>query len=353
MIQHLRKHFRAQDLILFSVFFIPSILMGQSKQLPVTLNHNQAARRVEVNIGGRFFTSYRYDSNLEKPVLFPLNASDGTTVTRGFPLEPRAGERVDHPHHIGSWLNYGSVNGLDFWNNSSAIPEDQKPKYGTVRHIRVVKAEGGRSSGTLIVVCNWVDHQEKVLLTEETEFIFSGTENLRSIDRKTRLTAGKTSVVFLDNKEGMMAIRMDRAFEAPSDTPEVFLDSKGNPTTVPVVNNEGKNGVYRNSHGEEGVGVWGKRSDWMALTAKVGEEIITVGMFDHNRNFGYPAHWHARTYGLFSVNNFGSKVYVSSDPEQRFDLMPEKSVEFRHRIIIFSGKMPEKFMEDQFRDFNH
>ena len=42
--------------------------------------------------------------------------------SRGFPLEPRPGERVDHPHpQRGSWLNYGSVNGVDFWNNSTVV----------------------------------------------------------------------------------------------------------------------------------------------------------------------------------------------------------------------------------------
>ena len=89
-----------------------------------------------------------------------------------------------------------------------------------------------------------------------------------------------------------------------------------------------------------------------AVTATLGGEEITVAMLDHTKNFGYPAHWHARTYGLFSVNNFGSKVYVTSDPEQKFELVPEKSVEFRHRILIFSGTMPNGFMTEQFADFN-
>jgi hypothetical protein len=50
--------------------------------------------------------------------LYPLIADGGITVTRGYPLEPRPGERVDHPHHAGLWFNYGEVNGFDFWNNS-------------------------------------------------------------------------------------------------------------------------------------------------------------------------------------------------------------------------------------------
>src|SRR2546428_4858337 len=34
-----------------------------------------------------------------KPTLYPLRTASGKLVTRGWPLEPRPGERVDHPHH--------------------------------------------------------------------------------------------------------------------------------------------------------------------------------------------------------------------------------------------------------------
>src|SRR5262245_33708121 len=82
---------------------------------------NEAAQRVDVTIDGQPFTSYIWNDKLKVPVLFPLRTDNGTIITRGFPLEPRAGERVDHPHHIGLWFNYGSVNGVDFWNNSIAL----------------------------------------------------------------------------------------------------------------------------------------------------------------------------------------------------------------------------------------
>ncbi len=72
-----------------------------------------------------------WPTTLKKPVLYPLIDSDGVTVTRGYPLAPRAGERVDHPHHAGMWFNYGNANGFDFWNNSDAIKPEQQPKMGT------------------------------------------------------------------------------------------------------------------------------------------------------------------------------------------------------------------------------
>ena len=82
---------------------------------------------MDITIDGKPFTSYIWPTSLKKPVLYPLITDDGITVTRGYPLEPRAGERVDHPHHAGLWFNYGNVNGFDFWNNSDAIkPEDRQ-----------------------------------------------------------------------------------------------------------------------------------------------------------------------------------------------------------------------------------
>src|SRR5436305_3986346 len=102
----------------------------------VEVKVNEAAKRVDVTIDGKPFTAYIWPSTLKKPVLYPLRTARGTVVTRGFPLDPREGERVDHAHHVGLWLNHGDVNGLDFWNNSDAIPAAQAPKLGTNYHRR-------------------------------------------------------------------------------------------------------------------------------------------------------------------------------------------------------------------------
>jgi hypothetical protein len=59
-----------------------------------------------------------------KPVLFPVNTIDGITVTRSYPI--KLGERTDILTIQGIWLNYESVNGLDFWNNSTAIPVEKE-----------------------------------------------------------------------------------------------------------------------------------------------------------------------------------------------------------------------------------
>src|SRR5580692_5279649 len=101
--------------------------------VPIQVMADTAAHRIIITAGGKPFTAFIYPDTLEKPVLYPVYASDGQLVTRGFPLVPRTGEPVDHPHHIGIWFNYENVNGLDFWNNSYAIPADKKAQYGWIR----------------------------------------------------------------------------------------------------------------------------------------------------------------------------------------------------------------------------
>ena len=84
-------------------------------------------------LGIRYSPRFIYPDSLEKPVLFPIYDAGGTVVTRGFPMEPRPGEPTDHPHHLGLWFTYENVNGLDFWNNSYAIPSDKKSQYGWIK----------------------------------------------------------------------------------------------------------------------------------------------------------------------------------------------------------------------------
>src|SRR5918993_3227120 len=116
----------------------------------VDIRVNEAARRVDVTIDGKPFTSYIWPDTLKKPVLYPIRTAQGNLVTRGFPLDPRKGERVDHPHHVGLWMNHGDVNGLDFWNNSNAVKPDQAPKMGTIVHRKIIQAKGGADAGHLV-----------------------------------------------------------------------------------------------------------------------------------------------------------------------------------------------------------
>ena len=113
---------KSLSLLLLALFALTPMLHAQ-KGVAVTVN--SAAHRVDIAIDGAPFTSYLWATNQRKPILYPLIAPDGATLTRGIP--PLPGERTDHPHHAGLWFNYSNVNNLDFWNNSDAIKPEARP----------------------------------------------------------------------------------------------------------------------------------------------------------------------------------------------------------------------------------
>jgi hypothetical protein len=312
---------------------------------------NESGKRVDITIDGKPFTSYIYPDTLKKPVLYPIRTAAGTLVTRGFPLDPRPRERFDHPHHVGLWFNHGDVNGLDFWNNSYDIPADRAPKMGTIHHKRVIEAKSGADRGELAVEMEWDTADDVALLRETTRFIFRGAGDARSIERITTLTALGRPVVFRDNKEGSLGLRVTRELEQPADKPEQFTDASGKVSKVPVLDNTGVTGLYTSSEGLTGDHVWGTRGRWCMLAGKIGAEPVTIAILDHPSNPNSSTYWHARGYGLFSANVFGRKVFDPEQEELTLTLEPGKSVTFRHRVLILGTSATPESIEREFRTF--
>jgi len=311
--------------------------------------------RIEVIIDGEMFTAYRYGEELCKPILYPVLAPGQVAVTRGYPLEPRARERVDHPHQVGAWFNFGDVNGYDFWNNSDAIPPERRGGYGRIVHRAVVDTTVTGSRGILEVETDWLAPDgpaARVILNEHTRFEFQGGGALRIVDRITTLTAADHEVVFSDNKEGLFAIRVDHAFELPADTPALYTNADGIPDTVAVIHNEGVTGWYLNSNGIEGPEVWGTRAEWTKLSGVKAGKTRSILIIDHPENPGYPSFWHARGYGLFSVNNMGAQAFDPSSPPFQLTLQEGDSVTFRHRLVVASRDLYDHEIETLRLRFN-
>ena len=313
---------------------------------------DEGQRRVDVFIDGKPFTTYIWPEKLAKPVLYPLRTAKGVVVTRGYPLEPRPGERVDHPHHVGVWFNYGNVNSFDFWNNSEAIKAENAPKMGNIRHTAITLAKSGLDQGELEIDADWITGRQQVILKEHTRFVFRGGPDFRSIDRITTLKAVGEKVVFNDDKEGVLGMRVARNLEAPSDKPEVFTDAKGDPTTVARLDNTGVNGSYLTSEGKQGDAAWGTRGRWCNLSGQIDSEPVTITILDHPANPGFPTYWHARGYGLFAANPLGQKIFSNGKEELNFSIAPGEPATFRYRVLISSEiSTPEK-SEADYKDFS-
>ena len=334
--------------------------VGSTPANGVNVNVNEAAHRVDVTVDGKPFTSYLWETNQRKPVLYPLIAPDGTTVTRGYPFQTISGERVDHPHHAGLWFNYGNANNFDFWNNSDAIKPADRSKYGTVKFDKIVSAKSGDNAGELVTESTWVAGDPaagntKPIMTQTTRYVFSkltvdGNPG-RAIDMAVTLKA-LTPVVFHDDKEGLLGIRVAHFLESATEKGGTFLDANGKATQVAAADTAGATGVYRTSEGVTGDAVWSTRGRWCELsgTTKDGKA-ETIAIFDHAGNPGYPTYWHARGYGLFAANPLGAHIFNPKAEPMNYSIETGKAATFRYRILIVSGTATSDELNRQAQKF--
>jgi hypothetical protein len=330
----------------WTVLMAGAILFAGIARAQVKVTPDEGQRRVDVTIDGGKFTAFVWPTSLKKPVLFPLVAPDGVTVTRGYPLEPREKERVDHPHHAGMWFNYGNVNGFDFWNNSDAIKAQDREKMGSIRLEKIVSAKSGKDRGELVVDEIWTTGKGQDLLKQRTRYVFMKRGDARVIDQVITLTA-LDKAVFNDDKEGVLGIRVAHFMESPTEKGGIFMDASGRPTKVADVDTSGATGVYRTSEGVSGDAVWSTRGKWCTLTGTTDGKTETIAILDHPGNPGYPTYWHARGYGLFAANPLGDHIFNPKAPLHDFTIEKGASATFKYRVILFShAATPEEMARE-------
>lgn len=317
-------------IVLFNTLFFS----GCNNKNSIDLLVNESEKKVDVTIDGELFTSYIYPDKLKKPVLWPVLSPAGNMLTRSYPMIGKKGERVDHRHHVGVWLNYGDVNGLDFWNNAEIMAPEKRHLFGTIYHKSIEKAESGTGEAVLITTADWKSPDNILMLKEQTGFNFIVRENLRIIDRTTTLKALIDEVKFTDDKEGMFGIRVARELELSSEEPIILTDNNGVPGEEAKVDNGIVKGNYRSAEGIEGKEVWGTRCRWMKLWGEIKRETVAIVIIDHPENVGYPTYWHARDYGLFAANPLGQKIFSEGENELNFTMKKGDSVTFKYRLVF-------------------
>ena len=182
---------------------------------PPVVQFGETPHSVDVKIGGRLFTTYQHTPDparplvaagilQTKPVLHPVLSPSGVPLTRAYPYATVEGEATDHPHHQGIYFTYDDVGPEmdDFWGNS-------KEPLPAIRHVRLLRSQGGKGVGTLAAVSRWVGKGGRDLLEEEREMVFRAAgEGQYQIDFAIRLKALDREIAFGDTKEGMFAFRV-------------------------------------------------------------------------------------------------------------------------------------------------
>lgn len=341
----------APVLLFASALTLMTALPSSATAQGVQVKSDEANRRADITIDGKPFTSYIWPTTLKKPVLYPILDSDGVTITRGWPLQPRPGERTDHPHHDGLWFNYSNVNGFDFWNNSDAIPATRAPKMGTIVLDKIVSTKSGANHGELETESTWITGAGEKIIAEQTRYVFARRASARSIDLIVTFHA-LDKVVFNDDKDGLLGLRVARWLESPEEKGGTFTDSNGVATKVDAAANlpgvAPPTGEYLTSEGVKGEAAWSTRGRWCSLTGHNGDgHTDTIAIFDHPGNPNYPTYWHARGYGLFAVNPLGQHMFDAKQPLLDYTLEKGQSATFRYRVVIYPSTVtPEELNKE-------
>ncbi len=286
---------------------------------------------VSISINGQPFSDFYIGSNYAKPFLAPLRTATGLIVTRKWPMEQVESDSHDHPHHKGLWIGYGIVNDVNFWE----VEAESKPSTGNpdlkgqvVLDSKVAPAvTSGKKSGSITARFFWRAPNHSDMLEENRVMTFYADPDIRIVDVDATFTA-KTKVHFADTKEGFFAVRLADALT------------------------EKNGGVITNSEGAQTEkNVWGKPADWVDYDGTLDGHKVGLVIFDNPQNFNHPTRWHARAYGLFAANPFGSKAFDPQAPEGGRTLDAGQSMRFRYRIIIHPGDVPKKKIADWYSDY--
>ncbi|MGF1670840.1 MAG: PmoA family protein [Balneolaceae bacterium] len=312
----------------------------------ISITKKEQEHRVDIKIDNELFTTYQYIDTLSaliKPALFPLITPGGRYITRerGYPQNSQSGKRVMSSHQTGFWLGYGNVNGIDFWNHPDSFEQGREHQYGIIRHRDIIRAESNGRSAILETTSDWIDQTGNKILEEETSWRFAARNKLRIIERITTLKATVGKVDMIDDKNGLIAIRVARELDQPL---KKTVDE-------PEINNKEMTGVYWNSESFIGEEVWDKKARWLAISGIIQHEPVTLVLFDHPDNYGFPAWWHTLKYGLVAANPLSHKSFETASEPAVLTIEENESVTFRYRLNIYSGFPTNSELEKEFNSF--
>ena len=266
---------------------------------------------ISVKGSDREITRYYVGSTAEKykkTFFWPLNAY-GVNLLRGYPIEPKAGEPADHPHHTGLYFCFGEVNGKEYWSKTAithkAIKKEQGPGY-----VRIVAQNA------------WGDDLAE---TQDVTILNAGDDVV--MDWTITLKAENGPVVFAKDmkmaKEGAFAARLTgQLSQAKGDAPETIVDAKGD---------KGEKAARANG------------SPWVDYSGTVDQKKVGIAIMNHPASFRYPSDWHVRAYGLFAANPWIIKGENT--------LAKGESLTLKWRVYVHAGDAAAGKVDDVFAGY--
>src|SRR5260221_5475373 len=104
-------------LVALIVMICPLLATAATDAAPIKIT--QEEKVIQVEIGGKPFTTYHFADDLGRPFVrpffWPVRAGDGVEVTSDQLQAPKdaKGKPADHPHHRSISVAHGDVNSID------------------------------------------------------------------------------------------------------------------------------------------------------------------------------------------------------------------------------------------------
>lgn len=285
-----------------------AIAVLASVSLFAQINAVKVGSKINVTVGGKFFTSYIFSPDEKYPFFYPVNGpSSGGSVT-----SMRNGE---YPHHSSLFFGCDMLNDGNYWQE------------GLERgRIISVNAEILKEGGDSVVIsdeCIWSrpgalsPMKDKRLIT-----ITSPSPEIRIIDFAVEMEALQDVVIKKTNHSLFSA--------------RIAADLS--------VKNGGEMMNAEEASGEKDT--FGKSSAWMSLSGRRGETVEGLVMMQHPSNRWYPAPWFTRDYGFISP----TPMYW---PENGVDIRLPKgdNIVLKYRVIVHSGVLSAEAVAYYFENY--
>jgi hypothetical protein len=318
-------------LLFAAIALHPATSQAQTEKVSLT----RKADTIEVSIGGKLFTTYHFESNTAKAFLQPLRNAHGIVVTRGFPVGDNIPADHEHdrslePHQRPMYFGHGDIGGYDFWSEEVFLKyygHADSSRFGRMVLHKIDRMQAGNGSGTIRATFDLMGDQ-KPFAQEIQQFTFSGDTHSRIIDCEFVIRANHVPLKIGDTKEGTFAIRVAPELNAP---------------TGHMVNSEGGEGEPQ---------IWGKRANWVDYDGVIDGQTLGIAIFDGPDSFRHPTYWHARGYGLFAANPFGTKEFLRDTTQDGGYTIPAgESIRFRYRVLIHDGDYKEAQVAEKYQQY--
>lgn len=284
-----------------------------------TLRAFQSDSTVDIWVGTRFFTSYRYRTGEKLPYFFPVNGPSGASVT--------SVRNPQYPHHASLWFGCDRVNGGNYWQDKMERGRILSESLVLEGAQRGTSADLPNVSGKEVILrqtCVWRRPDAPEPFRDTRRYVLSApSAELRVIDAEITLEA-LTDVVIEKTNHSLFSLRADPAFAM------------------------GAGGTMLNAEGLTGEkATFGKGSPWMAFYGPRGNGAQEgIALFQHPANPGYPAPWFTRDYGFLSP----TPMFWPADGKAT-TLKRGGTLTLRYRVVVFAGDAQRARLSEQFEAY--